>query len=78
MSPWPQPKNYRAGRVSLVEEAIAASTFPDAAFKGTQFVGKKGTTMDELRKSYLSFSVPPTLRGTLDAKLAAAISRTIS
>ena len=62
----------------MVEEVIAASTSPDAAFKWIQLVGKKGTTFDELKKSYLPFSGPPTLYGTLDAKLAAAVTRIIS
>ncbi len=64
--------------MSLVEECIAASTSPDAAFKSIQLVGKEGTTVDALRKSHLPFSGPPTLHGTSDDNLAAAIARIIS
>ncbi len=64
--------------MSLVEEVIAACTSPDAAFKRIKVVGKRGTTFDELRRSYRLLSGPPTLRGALDAKLAAAIARIIS
>ncbi len=62
----------------LVEEAIAASTTPDAAFKWIQYAGKSGVADDDLRKCHLPFSGPPTLFGTLDAKLAAALTRVIS
>ena len=67
LSPWPQPTHYRAWRLTLIEEVIAASTNPDATFRWISFVGQAGVNFDDLRKCHVPFSGPPSLYGTLDA-----------
>jgi len=75
LSAWPQPTKYRAWRMMLVEEVVAASTTPDAAFKWIKHTNKEGIIHDDLQKSYVPFSGPTNFFGTLDAQLAAALTR---
>ena len=67
--PIPNAPGFRAWKLSLRDEISGASGAPDVAFAWVVKVEKQGITMEELgdREAFPS----------LDAKLAAALSRTL-
>jgi hypothetical protein len=50
-SNWPSPPGFRHWRVTLLDEIIAASAFPDLAFEWIRVVSDKNITYEQLGKS---------------------------